>query len=273
MLSILSVAALVVFIALSFATALGADKQRTRRAPGNISYVIKDNEILYTGALCCVDSNGELVAGADTAAYDFAGVYYGDKIDNTDDGYSAIVDKRSEFQVAIGSAAAGDVGKNVYLLDDNTVGYYAASTNKVYVGRVSAYVSSTLIWVDPTQPEDLTLEVQTVADPAAATSTNGYLTSIASAVVQAVSAQAVASALASPSFSATVTSAEAAAYAAQVQKLASDVTSLVSVVTGNASVQALELAEAEKVSDDARAARTSAAAAITALKALKLFTS
>lgn len=264
---------LIVAVALLFATALADDKQRTRRTPGKISYVIKDNEILYTGALCCVDSNGELIAGADSANVDFAGVYYGDRIDNTDDGYSAEVDRQQEFQVAIASAAAGDVGKNVYLLDDNTVGYYAASTNKVYVGRVSAYVSATLIWVDPTQAEDLTLEVQTVADPASATSTNGYFTSIASAVVSDVSAQAVASALASPSFSATVTSAEAAAYAAEVQKLASDVTSLISVVTGNASVQGLELAEAEKAADDARAARTGAAAAITALKALKLFTS
>ncbi len=56
-----------------------------------------------------------------------------------------------DFAMAIASAANGDEGKELFVIDDNHVGYVAASTNKVFVGYVDQVLSSTSVLVNPTR--------------------------------------------------------------------------------------------------------------------------
>lgn len=257
-----------IMVAVAMATALSDDYQRDRRPIGPRQYTIKDNEIIYTGALCCIDSNGELLAGTDTNGLEFAGVYYGDRIDNTDDGLTCIVDKVQEFKAAGSGFAAGDIGAKVYLADDNTVA--KVTTNSVYVGRITQVISATEVWVDPTaSPENVVYEAQEVADAASATSTNGAVAAVT--LTEAITPQVDDGDIAALTFTAGgATGPEVEALRDKCEDLAEDLIALNTVVdTNHTELEAL-IAELEKVAADARAALASAAAAITALKTLTL---
>lgn len=243
--------------------ALSDDYQRQRRAPGSNKYTVKNDEVLYAGALCNVDTNGEALAATDTAGEFFGGVYYGpNRIDNSDDGEEVILDRHSVFLATGSGFSAGDVGKPVYIVDDNTVGLDTASTNRVYVGRIVQYVSATQVWVDPNLDDDFLLDVsEAVADATSATSTNGTAGAVTLTAVDA---------LTSTDGTAAAASADLAALAAEAEKIGDDVRALHTVVDTQATELAALIAEIEKIGDDARAALTSAGATITALKTIGL---
>ena len=255
--------------------ALSGDFQRDRKPAGPVEYTVKNDSILFSGALCVTDTtSGELEAGTDAAGKKFAGVNYGPRVDNADDGLTCVVDRSQKFVVAGSGFTPGDVGKSLYLLTDNSAALSAGVTNHVYLGKFDAYISATECWCDPTRGDDDVMAAsEVVADPASATSTNGYMTSIASSLASPPSiTTSAASVLASTIFSATPTSAELATAMGLIAPLATDVRAIASVVASNVAVQALHLAEAEKAADDGRAALTGATNAINALQALGLFT-
>jgi hypothetical protein len=251
-------------------SALTDDFQRVRAAVGPQSYVVKDNEVIYSGALTATDSNGELLAATNTAGLKFAGVNFGPRVDNSDDGLSCVVDKSMRFRVACSGMAAGDVGKRVFVADDNTV----ALTGAVYVGRIVAVYSATEVLVDPTVGDDDVLtEPFEIADPAADTTNNGAATAAIPAAeastngaVAAVtftaaptpgSSQAAIDAL---SYSAQATQAEVQALEDEVAKIGVDVRAAITVQGTHKTELETQRAALELVGDDARAARTSAAA-------------
>ncbi len=182
-------------------SALADDYQRDRKPVGPEEYTVKNDEIIYSGALCNIDSTGELVAATDTAGEMFAGVNYGDRCDNSDDGEVCQVDKAQKFNVAGTGFSAADIGKSVYVLTDNSVALSAGVTNHVYVGKICQVDSATSIWVDPTVgDDDVDAASAEVADPASAVSTDGLLASIASslkAVPSAVSTDGLLASIAS----------------------------------------------------------------------------
>lgn len=210
-------------------SALADDLQRQHHPRGPWTYTLKNDEIIFGGAMVCTDGNGEALEAADTAGLRFVGVNYGDRVDNSDDGEKITVDGTQVFLATIAAATDADLGKLVYAVDDTTVGLAADVTNLVTVGRIVGVKSATEVWVDPWQSGTPTASPESVS----ATSTNAIMSSIVASDLP------VASTVLSASFSATPTSAELRAF-----------TSIVNSILVGASKLGVE---AEKVGDDARA--------------------
>lgn len=126
-------------------------RKDVRRQEGNIlSYPVAASTKLIEGALVALNTSGVLVNGADTASFKFVGV-----LDETADNSSGsagdvrgkvwtygVIDVAANF-----SAAAGDCGKQVYLVDNQTVDLAANTTNDVLVGRIVEVVSASKLRV------------------------------------------------------------------------------------------------------------------------------
>lgn len=182
----LALLAAVVFVVFALATALSEDTGRELMALGPISLPLLNDAVLYDGSICCYDANGELQPGADTAGLRFAGVYRREKLDNADDGLSGQIDPFRPYLAACSGMGQSNVGDKVYLTDDNTVA--TTSTNLVFAGEILMVVSATQVWVAPPalcgaiKLSDLVFTAGVVADPASATSTNGAVTTIGTAI-------------------------------------------------------------------------------------------
>lgn len=195
-----------VVIVLVFMTALTEDTGRDLRALGPIKVPLLNDAVLYDGAICCYDANGELQPGADTAGLKYAGIYRRSKLDNADDGLEAEVDPLRPYKATIAAATQADLGKPVFLLDDNTVGL--TSDNLVWGGNILLIESATEVFILPPRAvylklADVEFTAEEVADAAAATSTDGLAAGL--------------------TFSATVAQAEAEALAAEVELIGDDV--------------------------------------------------
>ena len=113
--------------------------------------------ILFAGCLCCLDSDGYVIDGTDATAQKFAGIAQ-EAFDNTDgtdgtdeDGNDANVVLYTEgaFRFASASLTEADIGKAVYLLDNQTVvkSGHADLDFHIYVGRIISIESATVVWV------------------------------------------------------------------------------------------------------------------------------
>lgn len=121
-------------------TATTEDRIITRRQGQLRSIPVKGSTEILLGILVALDSNGYAVAGADTAGYKFAGVAL-ENVDNSDgsDGDAYVeVYQDGEFDLETQSALGiDDVGKRVYIKDNQTVGLASEVTNEVFVGFVA----------------------------------------------------------------------------------------------------------------------------------------
>ena len=132
--------------------ALSADLEVVRKQSGLQSFPVVDNDIIYKGALVCVDTDGWLAPGADAAGYKFAGVAY-EKVDNTLSGHSAggkscRVYTEGVFKLVCTSITQAMVGDMMFLTDDTLVDETTGGTYYIPVGRLVEYVSATSGWVD-----------------------------------------------------------------------------------------------------------------------------
>ncbi len=114
-------------------------------------YVAADTRV-FGGTLACQDDDGYLVPGADTAGLQFAGVI-ADQADNRDGAAGAIraeCYRRGAFRFDIAAAADTDLGRPVFVVDDQTVGFDTSSSvdAHVYCGRVAQVESATKVWVE-----------------------------------------------------------------------------------------------------------------------------
>lgn len=130
---------------------LTADKDVVRGEDTLIEVPVTDDEIIYKGALVCVDADGYALAAADTAAYKFLGIAY-DQQDNTGTGHAdgakkVRVYRRGIFKLVCTDITQNMVGQLMYVRDDQTVDNNQI-TNWVCVGRLVKYVSATSGWVD-----------------------------------------------------------------------------------------------------------------------------
>lgn len=131
-------------------TVLAADQEVARKQGGLQSYPVKDDDIIYKGALVCTDADGYLAPAADTAGYKFAGVAY-EKVDNTLSGHSAggkscRVYTEGVFLLTCTGILQTMVGEPMYVKDDDVVDN--TSTNYVAVGTLVQFVGTTQGWVD-----------------------------------------------------------------------------------------------------------------------------
>lgn len=132
-------------------TALADDKKLEWREGVEIAFPVDDGDIIYAGALACVNAAGYLVPGSDSAGLIFMGLAreHADNHDGDDGAVSCLLRRRGliamEFATEISQANVGD---NVFIVDDQTVDLTANVTNKIFCGIIAEYIDSTHAWVD-----------------------------------------------------------------------------------------------------------------------------
>lgn len=108
--------------------------------------------VIYAGTMLCYDADGYIVDGADTAGYRFAGVAREDVSNaaGADGDKDATFFREGTFKFASSGLTAADVGKPVFLIDNQTVGLldHASVDMAIYVGVITEVVSATLCFVD-----------------------------------------------------------------------------------------------------------------------------
>jgi hypothetical protein len=129
---------------------LTSDKQIERTDGVQLAFPVNGTSKIYAGALVCVDADGYLVPGADTAGLIFVG-WATQQRDNTsgDDGDQVcVVQRRGLVRCDIASVTQANIGDSVFLVDDETVGLAATTTNDIYCGIIAGYIDATHVWVD-----------------------------------------------------------------------------------------------------------------------------
>jgi len=138
--------------------ALSADSQREKRGLGRmVVYPVKDDAIIFKGAIVTINAAGLAIAGIDTASTTVGGIAV-EKVDATDagDGVKKIrcwVD--AEFLFVATSITQAMINTLMMVVDDNTVDDAAGATNDIPVGKLTEFVSTTKGWVYVPGPTSL----------------------------------------------------------------------------------------------------------------------
>ena len=123
-------------------TALGA----TARMP------IEAGETIYNGAIVCLDADGYVLPGADTAGFIFLGVAQ-EEMDNAsgaDGAEDVLVSIGGHLLTCVhaaGSQTQANVGDEATIEDDQTVDVAANTTNDIACGRILKVNSATEVVV------------------------------------------------------------------------------------------------------------------------------
>ncbi len=160
---------LVMLITLGLPAALSADANIPYKEAGLQSFPVAGSSTqIYKGAIVCTNASGYLVAGADTDGLKFEGIAYENVLNSGSDGdYNCKVFTGGVHLLPATSITQAMVGQYMYIVDDGTMD--ESSTNKLCVGRLVEFVSTTSGWVDIGQRQDLKgyddhLHLQTDAD-------------------------------------------------------------------------------------------------------------
>lgn len=131
-------------------TALSADRQIIKGDPEIGAAPVAASTKIWAGSLVCRNSSGYAAKGADTAGFIFAGVAR-EQADNSAGSNGTISVElyvEGTFKFAASGLAITDVGKPLYVLDDQTVVTGdGAVAEGVYVGILEEYISATSAWV------------------------------------------------------------------------------------------------------------------------------
>lgn len=132
-----------------------ADYDGQRKALGGYiqNMPLAASQTIYAGTMVCTDSTtGTIKDGADSANFSFAGVSCeymtstSGSLDYLGNAAYVQVFVAGDFLFTAVSGAATDVGKPAYLVYNTTV-QTAPTSNNIYVGIVSQYISSTQLRV------------------------------------------------------------------------------------------------------------------------------
>lgn len=119
-----------------------------QRSAGQLKSIPMSAVKIWKGTLVAINTSGYAAKGADTASFLFAGVAY-ETVDNSAGaaGDKKIrVEKTGEYLFNFsGTASQADLGKAVYLVDDNTVALAATTTNDVLCGYIQEFVSASTV--------------------------------------------------------------------------------------------------------------------------------
>lgn len=128
--------------------ALTKDRNTTQKIGGQLVLGVAANAKIYAGAAVCVDANGYAIPGANNAGLKFVGVAQ-EQVDNTggaNGNKTVLVKDDGVFDFAGAGFVTADVGKPVFLSDDQTVAL--TTTNSVSCGVIREVESATKVWVD-----------------------------------------------------------------------------------------------------------------------------
>lgn len=132
-------------------TVLSADSKRARKEGDVVAVPVAATTDIFMGSLVMnLSSAGEATPAADTANGQFLGIAL-ERADNNPGAAEAIdvkVQTRGVYEIATTETATiDDVGKLVYVVDDNTVAFVGTTTNDVLVGRIVEFISANLVAV------------------------------------------------------------------------------------------------------------------------------
>ena len=130
-------------------SALTKDRNTVRKEGDYAAYQVKANVKIFAGSQVCIDSTGYAVPGSDTAGLKFVGISrgYADNTGGSDGDLSVEVWRRGSFELATTDMTKGNVGDSVFVVDDQTVGLAATTTNDVSCGKISEYNAATSVYV------------------------------------------------------------------------------------------------------------------------------
>lgn len=116
--------------------------------PRVINVGLKANAIVFAGGIVAVDSSGWAVAAGDTATHKVFGRAE-QSANNTGGANGAIrIDVAvGTFKYASATIAQADVGTFATIVDDQTVGLAAGTTNDVIAGRIEEFESDG-VWIN-----------------------------------------------------------------------------------------------------------------------------
>ena len=130
---------------------LAADKAIEYTEGVELGIPVVNADIIYGGALTCVNAAGYAVPGADTAGLIFMGVANA-RADNSSGAAGAIkvpVRRRGLIKMTLATAITiANVGDEVFLVDDESVDLTANVTNKIFCGIIADYIDTTHAMVD-----------------------------------------------------------------------------------------------------------------------------
>jgi len=132
-------------------TALSQDKKTEYREGVELPFPVDDGDKIYAGALACVNADGYLVPGSDTAGLIFEGVSReaADNSSGEDGDVSVSLRRRGLFKMTLGhSITQANVGDSVFIVDDQTVDLAANVTNLIFCGVIAGYIDATHAWID-----------------------------------------------------------------------------------------------------------------------------
>lgn len=124
-------------------SALSEDRNIWRRDGQMLAIPVAQGSVIYKGALVC-RSGGLAVAADDEAGLSFAGVAV-ESVDNSggaDAAVSVRVWQSGIFPMAKESAVTADAGAEATVVDDQTVGLAATTTNDIKCGRIVRVLGS-----------------------------------------------------------------------------------------------------------------------------------
>lgn len=174
-------------------TALSADKQIEIQDGVEKDFSVDDGDTIYGGALVCVNADGYLVPGADTAGLIFSGFAMEQK-DNSagsDGDLDCRVRRRGLIKCIMGTAITkANEGDNVFLVDDQTVDLTANVTHNIFCGIIGGYIDTTHAWID-IEPAIRQADVAThIADASAAHAGSAISIADAGSLITATEAEA-----------------------------------------------------------------------------------
>ena len=130
---------------------LAADNKLEYTEGAELGIPVVNADIIYGGALVCVNAAGYAVPGADTAGLIFMGVAT-DRADNSAGAIGAIkvpVRRRGLIKMKLATAITiANVGDNVFLVDDESVDLAGNVTNDIFCGIIADYIDTTHAMVD-----------------------------------------------------------------------------------------------------------------------------
>ena len=131
-------------------SALTKDRDTVRKDGVYASYPVKGGVKLYAGSVVCVNAGGYALPGADTAGLKFVGVARG-SVDNSggpDGAVNVEAWRKGSFEFACSGMARGNTGDAVYVVDDQTVGLAATTTNDIPCGKIAEFNTAMSVYVD-----------------------------------------------------------------------------------------------------------------------------
>ncbi len=131
-------------------SALTKDRDTVRKEGAYASYPVEGGAVIYAGSMVCIGADGYAIPASDTAGLKFIGVsrQYVDNSAGASGSVQVEVWRRGCFNLAASGITLSNAGDPVYVLDNQTVGLTAASTNHVACGKVSEYDTASTVYVD-----------------------------------------------------------------------------------------------------------------------------